>query len=103
MSEWIRLNVFQRILRGWDSLHPYNAAQMMKLAGEPDRERLRQTWRETLIELGLGPVRAAEGRFRWESSAGTQTQIEVIEPPAGASVDQLMTDQLNRPFDQEFG
>ena len=31
-----RLNIFQRLVRQWDSLHPYNAAQVMQLEGEPD-------------------------------------------------------------------
>src|SRR5205085_406189 len=49
----VRFNAFQRIMRLWDTLHPYNAAQVMKLAGAPDVERLRDAWARTLATLGL--------------------------------------------------
>jgi hypothetical protein len=49
------LNLFQRLMRQWDHLHPYNAAQILKLTGQADPARLRQTWQETLSTLQLVP------------------------------------------------
>src|SRR4051794_13422334 len=65
--EWARLNVFQRLTRQWDSLHPYNAAQAMKLAGDPDMHLLQREYEATLRELGLGRTRVRGRKFRWEA------------------------------------
>ena len=48
------LNVFQRLVRQWDSMHPYNAAQVMCLSRAPDHQTLTDAWHETLAELGGG-------------------------------------------------
>src|SRR5262249_5998531 len=43
-------------MRLWDEVHPYNAAQVVKLQGAPDIERLSDGWRQTLSTLGIGRV-----------------------------------------------
>ena len=48
------LNVFQRVTRQWDQLHPYNAAQAMQLAGAAGKEKLKSTWDATLDKLNFG-------------------------------------------------
>jgi hypothetical protein len=96
--QWAKLNVFQRLTRQWDAIHPYNAAQAMKLAGAPDLERLSQTWHATLTELGLGQVRFAGESFRHEPLNGHWVVSHLIVPPFEASFDAFISDELNRPF-----
>jgi hypothetical protein len=54
MESSARLNVFQKIVRRWDSLHPYNAAQIFHLRGSPDISALSEAWNRTLAELRIG-------------------------------------------------
>jgi hypothetical protein len=35
-----RLNIFQRLTRQWDRLHPYNATQAMQLVGPADLQKI---------------------------------------------------------------
>jgi hypothetical protein len=71
------LNVFQRITRQWDELHPYNAAQAMQLVGAADIEKLKSAWHSTL------------NNFNFQSS----------DLLIATSLDELMTQQLNEKFD----
>jgi NRPS condensation-like uncharacterized protein len=48
-----RLNVFQRLARTWDSVHPYNAAQACRVRGRFDVQHLNRCWNETLQSLAL--------------------------------------------------
>jgi hypothetical protein len=97
---WLKLNVFQKVARHWDSLHAYNAAQMMTLSGRPDRQRLADAWRETIAELGLGRVHIDGNRYRWEPADGNGDRIELIGTDPSLSVDRLMSHQLNCTFDE---
>jgi hypothetical protein len=100
--EWARLNVFQRLARQWDVLHPYNAAQVMTLAGAPDVARLDGTWRETLRDLGLGRLHSAGSRYRFESLNGDVAlgRVHYVSEPA-SSLDAFITDELNRRFEPD--
>lgn len=80
------LNVFQRLTRQWDKLHPYNAAQAMKLAGLADHDRFAWAWQKTLCELGLAET--------------GQSGLLCIRP--ATSVDELMSAELNRRFDDSL-
>src|SRR3954468_7970420 len=64
------LNVFQRLVLQWERIHPYNAAQALKLAGRPDAAGLTQAWQETLNALSLGRVRRRGTRFQHEAING---------------------------------
>jgi len=94
--EWARLNVFQRVTRHWDAIHPYNAGQAMKLAGNPDLDRLAREYESTLRELGLGRARHQDGWFRWEQLNGS-FDPRILQSDC---FDTLMTDELNRRFDE---
>ena len=43
-------------MRQWDHLHPYNAAQILKLTGQANPIHLQQSWHETLTTLRLNPT-----------------------------------------------
>ena len=53
----VRPNVFQRLIRQWDDIHPYNAAQVMRLRGSPYLAKLDCAWSRMLEELEVGPKR----------------------------------------------
>ena len=48
-----RLNVFQRLARTWDAVHPYNAGQACRVAGAFDADRTARAWRASLDLFGL--------------------------------------------------
>src|SRR4051794_194400 len=64
------LNVFQRLVLQWERIHPYNAAQVLKLAGRPDGAALTRAWQDTLNTLSLGRVRRRGTRFAHEAING---------------------------------
>ncbi len=96
-----RLNVFQKLTLHWDALHPYNAAQAMKLRGSPDRARLTQLWLETLQELGLGRAAPVGGWCEWESADRSPELAKLLDVAPGVGFSDLMTQQLNRRFDNQ--
>jgi len=96
-----KLNVFQRLIRQWDSLHPYNAAQMMRLrctAGREDVDRWNAAWLETLNELNVGAVPVIAKRLREaESTVPVRALVELDS--ATTSIERHISEELNRPFD----
>jgi hypothetical protein len=95
------LNVFQRLIRQWDSLHPYNAAQVMRLrcrSGRADVDQWNAAWLETLNELNVGAVPVIAKRLREpESTAPVRALVEL--DIASITLEQHITNELNRPFD----
>lgn len=99
--EWAKLNVFQRLVRQWDALHPYNAAQVVQLAGAPQPGRLTETWQQTLAELGLGRVRRSGRSYRFEGLNGNADLCVVERVERGTSLAKLITTELNRRFNPD--
>ncbi|MGH9369904.1 MAG: hypothetical protein ACRD15_00065, partial [Vicinamibacterales bacterium] len=66
----VRLNVFQRLVRQWDALHPYNAAQVLRLRGQADVAALERAWHEALGAMGLGRLSIRGTRFGYENLNG---------------------------------
>ena len=92
-------NIFQRLVRQWDQLHPYNAAQVLKIQGEPDFQRLEQQWHEGLDRLGLGCVHVNGRGYHHECMNGQASTHGVGRLPAGTTLAQHISAELNRPFD----
>lgn len=93
------LNVFQRLVRQWDRLHPYNAAQILRIQGKADLGEIQSCWQATLHSLGIGQVRVTGREFRHESLNGRLASSEVHWVEPGIGLEQFITDQLNCPFD----
>lgn len=93
------LNVFQRLARQWDLLHPYNAAQVLKIQGIPDPQALQDAWHDALNDLGLGRVRMSGSVYSYEILNGEASLygVRVVRPEMG--LDEFISEQLNRPFD----
>lgn len=104
----IRMNYFQRLIRHWDRIHPYNAAQVMRLSIPCDLEGAQEAWDSTLRDLGLGSVEIRGSQYRHLPG---QSEVFLLE--AGREVDAYISRQLNvcfepdqcpfRPFIQSAG
>lgn len=94
------LNIFQRLTRRWEAVHPYNAAQVMRVAGRVDPAVATGTWGDALRGLGLGRVRVSDQyRFLHEAINGELARFPVSVLPAGATLDAHLSAELNRRFD----
>jgi hypothetical protein len=98
-SSSTRLNLFQRLVRKWDTLHPYNGAQAIRVRGQVDLNDCRQAWHETLDTLGLGRVCMKGDRYRYACLNGQTEQHTVQLCPQGTCLYQWIGDEMNRPFD----
>jgi hypothetical protein len=97
----IPLNIFQRVTRQWDALHPYNAAQLMQLKGAADVGRIEEAWRSALSELGLGAVWCDGNRYRYVAADDARAKVQTV--PVDLSLDDFLTAEMNRPFAGEDG
>lgn len=96
--QFVPYNAFQKVMRLWDEVHPYNAAQIMKLEGPGDYERINQHWRQTLATLGIGRIVMNGARYAhcaWNGEPG-QRFIDVAQP--SESLEDYLTTEINRPF-----
>jgi hypothetical protein len=94
------LNLFQRLTRRWESVHPYNAAQMLCLRGRLDVDTATGTWGESLRALGLGRVRVcSRDRIHLDVLNGELARYPVRALPVGSSLAEHLTTELNRRFD----
>ena len=92
--EMMPLNIFQRCIRVWEEAHPYNAAQIMQVAGNADVPRISAAWNDVLKTSGLGVARVDGRWFRYEESP--RQDVDVIASEMGLI--QYLTHGLNRPF-----
>src|SRR5689334_13002696 len=93
------LNLFQRLVLQWDKLHPYNAAQILKVAGPADADALIAAWQQTLNGLGLGRVHVDGRHIQHQALNGELQRYPVHRLAPGASLTDFISEQLNRPFD----
>jgi hypothetical protein len=93
------LNMFQRLVRSWEAVHPYNAAQAMKLSGRADPRAVNDAWHASLAALGLGRVRAEGQAFGYEILNGDADRYPVRSLAGGTCLAVHLSDALNTPFD----
>ncbi len=94
------INVFQRLARQWDAMHPYNAAQILKIEGTPSPAALQNAWHDALNDLGLGRVRmGGNNSYSFECLNGEMSLYGVRVVPPGTSLEDYISEQLNRRFD----
>lgn len=93
----IRLNIFQKLTRQWDEIHPYNAAQAMQLAGRFDEARVQAAWEKSIASLQLGAAKVEGGKYCWRfENAPMMHRVA-----SNQSLDEFFTEQLNRKFDDD--
>ena len=93
-----RLNIFQRLVRQWDAIHPYNAAQVIKLAGRADLPAVRHAWHEAMATLGLGRAHVGRDTFHFEHLNG-QMPRDIVRHVSGETLDAFLSRELNLRFD----
>ncbi|MDB5356952.1 MAG: Condensation domain protein [Phycisphaerales bacterium] len=93
------LNVFQRLVRTWDAVYPYNAAQVLKLRGRADASAVNTAWQRAMAGMGLGSVRVVGVEAHFTQLNGQADRFSVRVLPAGTSLEDVLTEGLNRPFD----
>lgn len=93
------LNVFQRLIRQWDRLHPYNVVQMLKVRGTVNIEALRVAWNDAMQSLGLGQVAVVGNSYRFECLNGQAAYHTTRLCPPDTNLEDWISDELNTPFD----
>jgi hypothetical protein len=97
-----RLNVFQRLARAWQAVHPYNAAQVLRIHGRADQAAVGRAWDDTLATHGLGRS-AVSGRWCAYESPAHGAISTVNHLPSETLLARHLTDELNRPFESPDG
>jgi hypothetical protein len=97
------VNVFQRLVRSWEAVHPYNAAQAIKLELPSGLApgAFHQGWHAALESLGLGRMRTDGRRLDYEILNGDAIRYPVRVLPAGTSLADHLSAALNQPFHDE--
>ena len=94
-----RLNVFQQLVRQWDTVHPYNAAQVLRIAGSLDMLAVRRSWHSTLSTLGLGPVLVEGTTFQYHAVNGNASRYDVAIVSSDVGLEGHLSTEMNKPFD----
>jgi len=92
------LNIFQRCMRMWDEAHPYNAAQVMQVAGAADVSRISAAWNQVLEAAGLGNVRVLGRRFAYETPPPQDVVVVHARQGHTEALAEFITRQMNLPF-----
>ncbi|HEY7115822.1 MAG TPA: hypothetical protein VH475_04495 [Tepidisphaeraceae bacterium] len=96
----MRLNVFQQVMRLWDRVHPYNAAQVLHVRGRADVDRIGRAWARTLEVLGLGRVRVSGDAFAHDACDPRTAADAVRVVDGGVTLAEHVSGEMNRPFDE---
>jgi len=97
-----RLNAFQRVMRHWSELHPYNAMHTYKIAGRLRLHDLRDAIAKTYVENGIGIVEVLPDglTYHYEIDANPEIQVVFAGDAPHISLDEHLNRELNRPFDR---
>lgn len=105
---WAVRNIFQRLIRHWEKLHPYNGAQALRVVATfPGAGRLETIWNDLLVDAGLGRIkRRRGGQYRFVPPVDASCPVAVLPPETdlagylGAGVNEPFRDRdvALRPF-----
>ena len=93
----VQLNAFQILMRRWSKLHAYNAGQVVRVSGAPDRQRWKRAAEAVIGELGLGKPRFTNGDESVQFTPAAEVPIEQADNGARDLVT-FFNGELNRPF-----
>jgi hypothetical protein len=91
------INVFQKLMRRWDAVHPYNAGQFLRIVGKPVTDDWCTAWKKALESTGLGSVSTASNKYQFVTPTALSTCPLSIST---GCFDAVVSEQLNHPFDQ---
>ena|SRR5690348_11016855 len=93
------LNIFQRLVRTWEAVQPYNAAQVLTVDSAIGPQTAQLAWESALASLGLGRVRI-DGRYlSHEVLNGDSSRYPVRVLASRTNLATYLSDELNRPYD----
>lgn len=90
-----RLNVFQSLMRHWERIGPYNAAQVMLLDRAVGVAALLQALPRALREAGVGRLRVEGSCYE---HVPADASLSVARSYAGGTLELHLADALNQPF-----
>ena len=91
-----RLNLFQQMMGRWESVHPYNAAHIIRLRGSPDFQSLQRAIETGCSAAGVGEL--AVDYERGELTYHDAQSVSLEQLPDGADLHQVVSEQTNNPF-----
>jgi len=99
-----KLNLFQRMMLRWRSLHPYNAVHVARVARAFDAELARERIAATLARWGIGGFTLDAARRRYVYRGGVVApQVDVLECASPSDGERVLAAeiarQLNTPFE----
>jgi hypothetical protein len=98
--EFVRLNPFQEVMTYWETAHPYNAGQVVRLDGRIDARTLQAAIQTACQHAGVGTLVIDRHRRRYRYDRAESIRLEVIAPgesPADA-LRKALTESLNARF-----
>jgi len=98
--EFARLNPFQEVMAYWETAHPYNAGQVVRLDGRVDVPALQAAIQTACQHAGVGTLVLDRHRRRYGYDRAGSIQLEVIVPgdsPAD-TLRRALTESLNARF-----
>jgi len=98
--EFAPLNPFQEVMTYWETVHPYNAGQVVRLDGRVDVPALQAAIQTACQHAGVGTLVLDRHRRRYRYDRAESIQLEVIAPgesPAD-TLRRALTESLNARF-----
>jgi len=98
--EFARLNPFQEVMTYWETAHPYNAGQVVRIAGRVDVRALQAAIQTACQQAGVGTLVLDRHRRRYRYDRAESIRLEVIAPgesPAD-TLRKALTESLNARF-----
>lgn len=89
------LNIFQKTQRLWDTLHPYNAAQLATLSGVQPAVVIEEAFNRAIRGLRLGIFNCEKSRYRVDQ--GPRVSLSTTDEP----LEPLLTRMMNARFDAQ--
>jgi hypothetical protein len=96
-----RLNLFQRLMRRWRELHPYNPVHVLRVAAPLDLPRLRACLAAQLQAARLGELAIdARGRQLRRGPGRPEPRLAIVppRPDAATAVDRAIEAAFDEPF-----